>query len=48
MPTKEASKPKMSFVDARKKEGYIKKGTGFKPLPKRNSDAHNKIVRHMR
>ena len=29
MPTKEASKPKMSFVDARKKEGFIKKGTGL-------------------
>jgi hypothetical protein len=42
------SKPKMSFVDACKKEGYMKKGTGFKPLPKRNSDAYNKIVRHMK
>ena len=48
MPTKQKSKPKMSFVDACKKEGYMKKGSGFKPLPKRNSDAYNKIVRHMK
>jgi len=48
MPTKKASKPKMSFVDAFKKEGYMKKGNGFKPLSKRNSDAYNKIVRHMK
>ena len=48
MPTKKTSKPKMSFVGACKKEGYMKKDTGFKPLPTRNSDAYNKIIRHMK
>ena len=48
MPTTQKSKPKMSFITAAKLEGYMEKGSGFKPLPKRNSDAYNKIVRHMK
>jgi hypothetical protein len=46
--TQKKTKPKMNFMTAAKKEGYMKKGSGFKPLPKRNSDAYNKIVRHMK
>jgi hypothetical protein len=48
MPTTQKSKPKMSFITAAKKEGYMKKGGEFKPLPKRNSDAYKKIVRHIK
>jgi hypothetical protein len=30
----------MNLITAAKREGYMKKGSGFKPLPKRNSDAY--------
>ena len=48
MPTTQKTKPKMSFIAAARKEGYIKRGGAFKPLPKRNSSAYNKIVRHIK
>ena len=47
MPTKQSTPKKMNFVTAAKREGYMKKG-GFKPLPKRNSDAYKNKVRHMK
>ena len=42
MPTKQSTPKKMNFITAAKREGYMKKGGGFKPLPKRNSDAYKK------
>ena len=48
MPTKKSTPKKMNSITAAKREGYMRKGSGFKPLPKRNSDAYNKIVWHMK
>ena len=36
-----------AFMQAAQKEGYLTKGA-FKPLPKRNSEAYNKIIKHMK
>ena len=42
MPPKKNTKPK-SFMEAAKSIGYMKKGQGFKPLPKKGSPEYNKI-----
>ena len=33
-------KPKMTFIEAAKKNGYMMKGQGFKPLPKKGTQGN--------
>ena len=39
-------KPKMTFIQAAKKNGYMQKGR-FKPLPKKGTAEYNKIKAQM-
>ena len=41
-------KPKMTFIQAAKKNGYMMKGQGFKPLPRKGSPEYNKIKAAMK
>ena len=47
MPATSSKKNKVTFITAARKEGYLKKGGGFKPLPQKGSGEYKKIVRHV-
>ena len=38
---------KTTFLEAARKEGFMKSGGSFKPLPKRGSEAYNRIKKQM-
>jgi len=39
---------KMTFIEAAQKNGFMKKGAIFKPLPKKGTTAYNKIKSSMK
>ena len=44
MPTKRKANPALkAWIKAARSEGYMKKGTNFKPLPKKGTAAYMKI-----
>ena len=47
MPRKLPSKL-ATFAAAARKEGYMKKGAAFKPLPRKGTAAYKKIVAHIK
>ena len=48
MPPKTPKKKKVGFVEAAQKEGYLKKGGAFRPLPRKGTSEYEKIVRHLK